>query len=199
VKRLARFILNTLTFLSLLVFLAFAALWLRSHHVRDLVDLVTENTYTLASTNPGELNARISFNYPFAFYASGPPPRFVRIERTIDAGYSDWKTVTIPTAITDWRHAGIVYLTWDSGDATRKIPTALVVLPLWLPTVTFALLPVSRGLLLLKRRSRRGHRDRANLCQACGYDLRATPDRCPECGAIPQASFEAPLREATKK
>jgi hypothetical protein len=39
------------------------------------------------------------------------------------------------------------------------------------------------------RRVRRTRRAAQNLCPCCAYDLRATPNRCPECGWVPDAAI----------
>ena len=50
-------------------------------------------------------------------------------------------------------------------------------LPYWLPTIVTAIPALWIGSLIVRRRA-----SRPGLCPTCGYDLRATPDRCPECG-----------------
>jgi len=53
----------------------------------------------------------------------------------------------------------------------------LFAFPLWVVFPVFSV-PVLLAVRSLRRRNRPGH------CSKCGYDLRASPDRCPECGHI---------------
>jgi hypothetical protein len=54
--------------------------------------------------------------------------------------------------------------------------------PAWLPAAAFATLPLCHlGILLPVRRHRR-RLVADGFCARCGYDFRATAERCPECG-----------------
>jgi hypothetical protein len=55
--------------------------------------------------------------------------------------------------------------------------------PHWLIVVLSAALPVRRAVTRRRQRVLSG-RLRLGLCPTCGYDLRASPDRCPECGTV---------------
>ncbi len=54
--------------------------------------------------------------------------------------------------------------------------------PLWLPTLFFAASTVYLAPDFFHRRRRR-KRKMLGLCLKCGYDLRASEERCPECGS----------------
>ena len=70
------------------------------------------------------------------------------------------------------------------GFAADWFTSLQITVPYYSVQLVSALLPVAA----LVKIARRTHRQRAGLCPSCGYDLRATPDRCPECGHIPDAA-----------
>jgi len=86
---------------------------------------------------------------------------------------------------TEFRVAGI---SWKSGEWIslhngQARPHFRVTSPHWLNGSAACALPALALVGAVRRRLRfpPGH------CASCGYDLRATPDRCPECGAAPTA------------
>ena len=78
---------------------------------------------------------------------------------------------------------GVKY-SWNlqSGNFNPPRHFLSVLFPLWITVILTAILPA----LWIWRHLRR-QLGNENLCTQCGYDLRATPDRCPECGTSPSA------------
>ena len=70
--------------------------------------------------------------------------------------------------------AGFVFLRERGGEFVVGVPH-------WALCLLFAI-PVALWL------RRRGRAPAPGLCATCGYDLRATPGRCPECGTPAKAS-----------
>jgi hypothetical protein len=82
-----------------------------------------------------------------------------------------------------WRsHVGFRYQDWTFITLSDRTPTRsrTLLMPHWVLILPALLLPV-----VALVRYRQAKWARAGLCPHCGYDLRATPDRCPECGHAP--------------
>jgi hypothetical protein len=74
----------------------------------------------------------------------------------------------------------------DTRSARGAIATTatsrMVVVPSRTAAAATALLPIAWLVAWYRRRTARVSRLQQGLCPDCGYDLRSSPERCPECG-----------------
>jgi hypothetical protein len=158
---------------SLLLCLATVALWVRSYWRYDNLEWASEYRTRFVASEGGRVLVQVN-------HGSHGKTRFMPVEyccSVIDARHPD--TMGRP-----WRFGGfwIENLTfYPQGSA--PIPYTDVVVPLWAAMALFLVLPGMRLYRCGKSRRARW----VGLCPHCGYDLRATPDLCPECGTVPPA------------
>jgi hypothetical protein len=99
----------------------------------------------------------------------GGPPWLRRLN--VDAAWSS-NGSTLPTVA--WPTTRPIMVTSTQQRLRLLAPLWLVMLPLAL-ALGFSARRIARVARARRRR-------RAGLCPSCGYDVRATPQRCPECG-----------------
>ena len=193
-RRMKRRLLNLLTALSLLLCLAMAALWARGYHAVDGV-LVARESGAVEHGARHDLRA-ISGRGVVALMCEAESwdtrgmSRHRRPARLPRFAYfrMDPGNLTVVRS-TPWQRAGFNYLDSTIGTApTWSRRTRGVRVPHWLLLAACGLAPA----VWTVRRLRAGGRAAAGLCRRCGYDLRATPGRCPECGTIAQAASPSP-------
>lgn len=174
-RRVARFAFTLCSAVSLLLCAAACVLWARSGTVMDGVrhavpvrsDAVSTSSFTLFTRG----NA---LHYLYVGPSEGTPP--------------GWKVLNDPqpprfVTMTDrpkWQALG-----FGRGGGTGW---RFVSVPFWFLVPSMLVLPA----LWLLAQVRRRRLARAGRCLTCGYDLRASPGRCPECGtAAPSLSRAA--------
>lgn len=104
--------------------------------------------------------------------------RYPNVRRSID-----WNFLGARFEVVRW----VLYPKWLTRGDNQTIEWGPVhewelFLPTWLLAVTSG--AVLLRWLMLFRREVRLTIYRGGLCAVCGYDIRATPQRCPECGVV---------------
>lgn len=64
----------------------------------------------------------------------------------------------------------------------KQVSELYLFIPWWFLLTALAVLPTAWAVGKAVRRARARRQAGLNFCPRCGYDLRATPDKCPECG-----------------
>jgi len=200
-KRYRRRLVKGLAALSLLLCISTVVVWIRSYFDTDILTWTYNSSLNLNTLKTVCGKGGIALY----FRSYGNPQAVVPDVRLIDPGdfdtYEDM--LYLPGVHLSREAAQYPYLPphrfaysrmatkWgfqlvvsNVSDPMCAIGVRSLTMPLLVPTLLFSALPIAamfRRKLWLSNRS--------GTCIACGYDLRATPERCPECGTVPKAKI----------
>jgi hypothetical protein len=189
VRRLASHLFTFVSALSLLLFVAVGVLWARSlghfgksyligrEYTIEFVGVDGVCGIQLARDSP--LRSPTGEDRMYGWFAWRRPLPIGRDRTTLSTpsfdrrgfGFHALRTVGRPQG--NWRFGG------------RKL--RIVYAPFWVPIALLLLPPLLWGAARTRRALLRRGRCWSGRCLACGYDLRAGPDRCPACGTVPPA------------
>jgi hypothetical protein len=170
-----RRLFTLLSALSLLLCVAVVVLWVRSYWTAEAFRWATaEGGRRAVGSNAGSL----------ALGRQALAPSISRITTPHGYGYHTWPAGRGDSLRPLWSFLGFRYTALTSFGVTVET----VEVPYWALAAASAACPL---VLLYFRRLRPRRRRRLGLCLSCGYDLRATPDRCPECGNASSAGVKA--------
>ena len=188
-NRLRRRLFNGLAAMLLLLFVATVAMWLRSfwavdlfrfegNHVVGKQEKMTDADFSSSRSGfafqfmKGLGNANPTAEMSWLRHLSYPPAQIRWMnERTFLRRHGFF----FYCGPSDNGYVNSVLASWSWGFSFN--------LPYWLLLFVLPIYPAWR----IYRGSHRRKPD-GKTCHVCGYDLRATPHRCPECGTIPSMS-----------
>lgn len=170
-----------LSALSLVLCVAVCVLWVRSYLVSEQfrwVERKDDEAYTAYDRNV--LLGRGLLHYGEWIYPSGDPSYAGRLERQLRATRMAPYVRSGPYS-SFWNNRGTLGFIMEE----RYQGALRVAVPFWFIALCFAV-PALPTVLPIARRVRNARRRRSGSCRTCGYDLRASPERCPECGTAAQ-------------
>ena len=202
-------LVNVLSALSLLVLVAAVVLWVRSYWVIDRVGFASGQLYRAISGGGGVfLESLRVFRHTRSWRDGTATPVEIAVldycdwyadypdVRSIVAAPRHWETGTYGRASL-MKHAwgqdinlALPHMTklaiarqnvWGGADGTSA-HDSLYGPRVWVPYWMIVAVAAPLSVWWIGSRVRQFRRRARGLCAACGYDLRATPGRCPECG-----------------
>jgi hypothetical protein len=167
VRRLARHLFTLCSAVSLLLVVAVFVLWVDSYSRMHAWQWSSPLAYINVTTSRGVLRLHRAVVTGPGWTITSPSFQHNRFQGAPDLTADTIYPGTFGYYVRQGANAAVYYV---------YLPASSLVLALSLPPA---------GWFWLRNRSRKRYAERlAGLCPSCGYDLRASPDRCPECGMV---------------